>query len=80
MEQPERELFTTRTVEYLWCGLPVIYNNYAEITDYIREYNAGWIVDPQDREAIATVLNEIFEQQNRWQSAARMHNAWYEND
>ena len=58
----ERDLaFTTRTVEYLWCGLPVIYNDYAELTDYIREYNAGWIVDPEDTEAIAAVLNEIFE-------------------
>jgi GT2 family glycosyltransferase len=58
----ERELaFTTRTVEYLWCGLPVIYNDYAELSDYIREYNAGWIVDPEDREAIAAVLDDIFE-------------------
>jgi hypothetical protein len=29
---PEREMaFTTRTVEYLWCGLPVIYNHYGEL-------------------------------------------------
>lgn len=28
----ERELaFTTRTVEYLWCGLPVLYNNFGEL-------------------------------------------------
>jgi glycosyltransferase involved in cell wall biosynthesis len=59
---PERELaFTTRTVEYLWCGLPVIYNDYSELSDYIREYNAGWVVDPEDREAIIAVLDEIFE-------------------
>jgi GT2 family glycosyltransferase/glycosyltransferase involved in cell wall biosynthesis len=59
---PERELaFTTRTVEYLWCGLPVIYNNYSELSDYIQEYNAGWIVDPEDRDAIAAVLQEIFD-------------------
>lgn len=59
---PERELaFTTRTVEYLWCGLPVIYNDYAELSDYIREYNAGWIVDPEDREAIMAVLNGILD-------------------
>ncbi|MBW4446674.1 MAG: glycosyltransferase [Spirirestis rafaelensis WJT71-NPBG6] len=58
----ERELaFTTRTVEYLWCGLPVIYNDYAELSDYIREYDAGWIVDPEDTEAIAAVINEIFD-------------------
>src|SRR5690606_23877220 len=50
---PERELaFTTRTVEYLWCGLPVIYHDYAELSDYIREYEAGWTVDPEDPEAL----------------------------
>jgi GT2 family glycosyltransferase len=55
----ERELaFTTRTVEYLWCGLPVIYNNYAELSEYIHRYDAGWIVDPEDREAIMGVIRE----------------------
>lgn len=59
---PERELaFTTRTVEYMWCGLPVIYNDYAELSDYIRKYNAGWVVDPEDREAIIAILNDIFD-------------------
>jgi len=58
---PERELaFTTRTVEYLWCGLPVIYNDYSELSDYIREYNAGWTVDPEDHEAVAAVIEDIF--------------------
>jgi GT2 family glycosyltransferase/glycosyltransferase involved in cell wall biosynthesis len=60
---PERELaFTTRTVEYLWCGLPVIYHDYAELSDYIREYEAGWVVNPDDRAGIAAVLDEIFTQ------------------
>ncbi len=58
---PERELaFTTRTVEYLWCGLPVITHNYAELSDYVREYEAGWVVDPEDPEAIRAAIEEIF--------------------
>ncbi len=58
----ERELaFTTRTVEYLWCGLPVIYHDYAELSDLIREYRAGWIVEPNDTKAIAAVLEEIIQ-------------------
>ncbi|MDW8071954.1 MAG: glycosyltransferase [Anaerolineae bacterium] len=58
---PERELaFTTRTVVYMWCGLPVVYNNYSELSEYIREYNAGWTVDPEDGEAIRKVIDEIF--------------------
>ena len=56
----ERELaFTSRTVEYLWCGLPVIYHDYAELSDYIAEYEAGWLVDPTDPAAITAILNEI---------------------
>jgi GT2 family glycosyltransferase/glycosyltransferase involved in cell wall biosynthesis len=59
---PERELaFTTRTVEYLWCGLPVIYNDYSELSDYIREYDAGWTVDPEDHEAIRSVIAEVYD-------------------
>ncbi len=55
----ERELaFTTRTVEYLWCGLPVIYNDYAELAEYIRSYNAGWTVDPKDKEAIIAAIED----------------------
>lgn len=56
----ERELaFTTRTVEYLWCGLPVIYNNYAELSDYIKAYDAGWTLDPLDSESLREVINKI---------------------
>ena len=43
----ERELaFTTRTIEYLWCGLPVLYNDFSEISGHIADYDAGWAVDP----------------------------------
>ncbi len=56
----ERELaFTTRTVEYLWCGLPVIHNDYAELAAYIKEYEAGWTLDPKDKQALQRVLEEI---------------------
>ncbi|MGH2523627.1 MAG: glycosyltransferase, partial [Anaerolineales bacterium] len=71
---PERELaFTTRTVEYLWCGLPVIYHDYAELSDYIRQYNAGWIVNPEDRAALAATFDEIL--QDPEQIAERGRNA-----
>ncbi|MBD3306101.1 glycosyltransferase [candidate division KSB3 bacterium] len=70
----ERELaFTTRTVEYLWCGLPVIYNNYAELSSYISDYNAGWTLDPGDTLALRRVIEEIIEQPAA--VAERSHNA-----
>jgi hypothetical protein len=69
---PERELaFTTRTVEYLWCGLPVLYNDYAELSCYIREYRAGWTVNPADPAAIRRAVSEIFEQPERVQEYGR---------
>ncbi|HQH26923.1 MAG TPA: glycosyltransferase family 4 protein [Oligoflexia bacterium] len=57
----ERELaFTTRTIEYFWCGLPVIYNDFGEIAGHIRDYNAGWTVDPADERQIGQAIEEIF--------------------
>jgi len=58
----ERELaFTTRTVEYLWCGLPVIYNDYAELSNYIRDGQAGWVVNPDDPATIRAVIEDILD-------------------
>ncbi len=58
----ERELaFTTRTVEYLWAGLPVIYNNYSELSEYIKRYKAGWCVDPDNPEEIRELLEQILD-------------------
>ncbi len=58
----ERELaFTTRTVEYLWCGLPVIYNNYAELSGYIAEYQSGWTLDPNDVSGLRNILEEMLD-------------------
>jgi glycosyltransferase involved in cell wall biosynthesis len=56
----ERELaFTTRTAEYLWCGLPVIYNDYGELTPMIRDYEAGWITSPEDADSLGELLRKI---------------------
>ncbi len=56
---PERELaFTTRTVEYLWCGLPVIYQDFSELSPMIREYEAGWVVNPADEAQIELAIEE----------------------
>jgi glycosyltransferase involved in cell wall biosynthesis len=72
VRNPERELaFTTRTVEYLWCGLPVLYNDYAELSRYIRDYRAGWAINPNDHAALHAAVNEIFEQPDRVREYSR---------
>ncbi len=45
----ERELaFPTRTVTFLWAGLPVIHNDYDELAGPIDREKAGWIQSPDD--------------------------------
>jgi glycosyltransferase involved in cell wall biosynthesis len=58
----ERELaFTSRTVVYLSQGLPVIYNDYSELSGLIAEYKAGWCLDPADAEGLRGVLTAILD-------------------
>ncbi len=56
----ERELAVTiRSTTYLWSGLPVIYNNFSDLSDLISEYDAGWCISPSNKSELAEVLNEI---------------------
>ncbi|HNW93143.1 MAG TPA: hypothetical protein PKM88_09585 [bacterium] len=57
---PERELAsTTRTIEYLCHGVPVIYSEAMYYADLIRRYDAGWVIDPANSVQLAQVLDEI---------------------
>jgi len=59
---PEREMaFTTRTVEFMWAGLPVIYNDYAELSDLIRQNQAGWLVSPGNISQLQEVVKLVAE-------------------
>ncbi|MBY0526612.1 MAG: glycosyltransferase family 4 protein [Gemmataceae bacterium] len=67
---------TSRTVEYLWAGLPVVYNDYAELSEHIRSHEAGWCVDPENEDQIRAVVHEVFarpdEVRRRGQNAQRL--------
>jgi len=70
----ERDLAcTTRTVEYMWCGLPVVYGDYGELAGLIQRYEAGWIVSPGDGEAVRAAIREAVE--NRDELRRRGENA-----
>lgn len=57
----ERQLaLTIRSTSYLAAGLPVIYNDFADLSALIREYDAGWTVDPKDKSQLAAVFEEIY--------------------
>ena len=73
----ERQLaFPSRTVHYLWCGLPVIHAAFSEVAGIIREYEAGWVVRHDDpdglRAVVASILADPAEAQRRGENAARL--------
>lgn len=56
----ERELaFPTRTVVYLWSGLPVIASPNGELSALIDRYQAGWMVESHDHESLAGLVRKI---------------------
>jgi glycosyltransferase involved in cell wall biosynthesis len=56
----ERELaFPTRTMVYLWAGVPVIHNDYDELADPIRLSKAGWTFDPSDLGGVEKLVNRL---------------------
>jgi GT2 family glycosyltransferase len=77
MPNAERELaFPSRTIFYLWCGLPVIHPAYSEVARHIREYEAGWVVKHDDldelRSVVISVLANPAEARRRGENAQRL--------
>jgi hypothetical protein len=56
----EREYaVVTRSVVAAACGVPVVHPPFTEVSPLIAQYDAGWLVDPDDVTALDTVLDEI---------------------
>ncbi|MEA2059222.1 MAG: glycosyltransferase [Thermodesulfobacteriota bacterium] len=56
----EREMsFSFRVIEYLRCGLPVICNDFLEIADKIKLYDAGWVLDRSDEAGLEILVKKI---------------------
>ncbi|GAA5151948.1 hypothetical protein GCM10023340_31430 [Nocardioides marinquilinus] len=56
---PERELaMVTRTVVALTTGLPAMHVDFTEVSPWIAEQDAGWLVDEDDVDGMRAVLSE----------------------
>ena len=55
----EKLAVTTRTLEYLSFGIPVLYPMHAELSATIEEHGCGWLVDPLEPGAISSVRDMI---------------------
>jgi chromosome segregation ATPase len=57
---PEREInLSFRQVDYLRCGLPIITSPWQVIADDLREYGAGWLVEPGDVDALRALVARL---------------------
>ena len=58
----EREYaMVTRSIVALACGVPVLHPPFTEVSPMIAEYDAGWLVDPEDTAALEAVIEGIIE-------------------
>jgi len=59
-QNPERDLaFPSRTVAYLWAGLPVITSPHGELSELIQRYQAGWLIESNDLPRLQELTREI---------------------
>lgn len=49
----------TRSAVALRLGVPLLHGVDSEIADLVREYNAGWVIDPNDIGAWRAVASEV---------------------
>ncbi|MCX7919857.1 MAG: glycosyltransferase family 4 protein [bacterium] len=60
MPNNERLLaYPIRTVCYLWSGLPVVISDFCDIAQLVKEYQAGWVVDPSDQQEVESTIQSI---------------------
>ena len=73
----ERELaFTTRTVQYMACGLPVIHDNYSELGELIAHHDAGWSLDPADSDGLRALIRSLLHREIDPSAKARAAHRW----
>lgn len=59
---PERELaMVTRSATALSCGVPTMHVPFTEVSEFIREYDAGWLVEEEDIEAMTAVFRSALD-------------------
>ncbi len=50
-----------RTTTYLWLGIPVIISDFYGVSELVREYDAGWLVDPLEKGAVRRITLDILD-------------------
>lgn len=62
-ENAERQLaFSFREMDYLKCGLPLLCTPFSQISRFVKEYEAGWVLPALDDDTVRATLRQILEQ------------------
>lgn len=70
----ERKLSSTvRAVVQLWAGIPILIGENCWLAELVRQYDAGWVVNPEDSEGLDAVFESLL--QNPEAVRARSANA-----
>jgi len=74
----EREYaMVTRTVVALAAGVPVIHPPFTEVSPVIAEFDAGWLIDPEDEAGLEDTLTSLREDRDQLSSKAdNAREAW----
>jgi glycosyltransferase involved in cell wall biosynthesis len=69
---PERELSSTiRTIGFLWCGLPVVVNDYSYLAEDVERFGAGWVVPPDSPKRLRETFRKILDERDSWNEKGR---------
>lgn len=55
----------TRLLDFFWCGVPMVTTEGGLISEYVREFEAGLVVPPEDHHAMAEAIMELLHDQKR---------------
>lgn len=61
----------TRTVVAVCAGLPVIHPEFTEVGPLIAEADAGWVLDPDDPQAVQDAIQEAHDDRDRLAARAQ---------
>ncbi|MCA1722638.1 MAG: hypothetical protein LC779_16620 [Actinobacteria bacterium] len=56
----EREYaMVTRSAVALACGLPIVHPPFTEVSQFVRRFGAGWLVDADDHDAFGALIDQL---------------------
>ncbi|MBN2208586.1 MAG: glycosyltransferase family 4 protein [Candidatus Coatesbacteria bacterium] len=50
-----------RTTTYLWLGIPIIVSDFYWVSELVRKYDAGWLVDSSEKGAVRDITLDVLD-------------------